>query len=66
MLQQTRELSSHDGTRAFALALAAAALVAIAAIGGYEVGTGSKPLPPATTQPVTFTQDAPPITGFQP
>ena len=67
MLQQARELSSHDGAHAFALALAAAALVALAGAGGYEIGSLATPAHSAAVQPApAISQDAPPITGLQP
>jgi hypothetical protein len=67
MIQQVRQLRSTDGARAFALALIATSLVALAGVAGYEVGTGAGlGHPAAVFQTVHSGQEAPPDTGLQP
>ena len=66
MIQQVRQLRSTDGARAFALALIATSLVALAGVAGYEIGTSGGPAHAAAAQPVNGGQEAPPITGLQP
>ena len=67
MIQQVRQLRSTDGARAFALALIATSLVALAGVGGYQIGAlaGQQPHAAVVTQ-ANSGQDAPPITGLQP
>ena len=72
---QIRDRSRTLGAQAFAMAAVVVALVALAAAGGYEIGSSraqshSFVAQPSTVQPAApaagTTQDAPPITGFQP
>lgn len=69
---QIRERPRTAGAQAFATAVVAAALMALAAIGGYEIGIAraqshSLVVQPSAVQPAASTApDAPPITGFQP
>ena len=67
---KVQRLSRTHGGQALALALMAAALVALAAVGGYEIGT-SVGQTHATQAPAVATQtgggqEAPPINGLQP
>jgi len=67
MIQQVRQLRSTDGARAFALALIAASVVALAGVAGYEVGTlGGQPAHAAAMGQPNGGQDAPPVIGLQP
>lgn len=67
MIQQVRQLRSTDGARAFALALIASSLVALAGVAGYEIGAASSTAAhAAVVQPAPGGQDAPPDTGLQP
>jgi len=70
-----RERSRTLGAQAFAMAVAVAALVGLAAVGGYEIGSSraqshSFVVQPSAVQPAppaaSTTQDAHPVTGFQP
>lgn len=69
---QVRSLSRAPGAQAFAIAVVVAALMAVVAIGSYEVGISraqshSPVAQPSAVQPAPSTvPDAPPITGFQP
>ncbi|MEP7104586.1 MAG: hypothetical protein ABI838_01905 [Chloroflexota bacterium] len=65
---QIREAGRTQGARAFALALMAAALVALAGVGGYEIGTsfGQVHAAPAAPPHAVAGQEAPPDTGLQP
>ena len=68
MIQQVRQLRSTDGARAFALALIAASLVALAAAGGYEVGTlaAQQAHAAVVAPPAGNGHEAPPVIGLQP
>ena len=72
---QIRERSKTAGAQAFVMAVVVAALIALAAAGGYEIGGSGAPSRSFVAQPSTAqsaapaactTHDAPPITGFQP
>ena len=69
---QVRSLGRAPRAQAFAIAVVAAALMALAAIGGYEIGisraqSNSLVGQPSAVQPAASpAPDAPPITGFQP
>ena len=67
---KVQQLSGTHRGQAMALALMAAGLLALAALGGYEIGstTGQAHAAQApAAQPQTCsTTDAPPATGFQP
>jgi len=72
---QIRERSRTAGAQAFAMAVVVAALMALAAVGGYEIGSSraqshSFVVQPSTVEPAAQATgtppDAPPVTGFQP
>jgi len=69
---QIRARSETPGAHAFAMAAFAAALMALTAIAGYEIGSSRAQSnsflgPPSAVQPAAgTTTDAPPITGLQP
>jgi len=66
MIQQVSRPRLTDGARAFALALIAASLVALAGVGGYEIGTLAGQPHAAAAQSANGGQEAPPVTGLQP
>jgi hypothetical protein len=67
---QVRQWRTTSGSRAFALALIVGSLVALAGVGGYEIGSVTHGSPAATTQETIPQQGQPadpaPISGFQP
>ena len=69
MIKVAQLSSTHRG-QALAVALMTAGIVALAAVGGYELGTAAArahSAPVQVVQPLTCTApEAPPATGFQP
>ena len=64
------QLSVTRRGQALALALMVSGLIALAGVGGYEVGTAADPTRAAQAQAIQpqacGAQDAPPATGLQP
>jgi hypothetical protein len=69
---QIRERSRTAHAQTFAMAVVVAALMALAAVGGYEIGSARAQSHSLVVQPLaakpapSAPQDAPPVTGFQP
>jgi hypothetical protein len=72
---QIRDRGRTLGAQAFAMAAVVVALVALAAAGGYEIGSSRAQSHSFVAQPSTVlpaapaagtTQNGPPTTGFQP
>ena len=69
---QVRQFRTSEGARTLAVALIAGSLVALAGIGGYEVGSVTHSAHAAATtvvanpQPPQQPQDPAPIIGLQP